>query len=407
MFAKAFGTTPVHELPQNTKKGSDNKGGSQADEASITVEPLDPSPVLEFLSHLGVSRHEVHSRVASALRSAIEDEIQRMPLPPSRSLEGMANNISAASTVSTSVGEAGHEALLNLLKSSWQFRDVPELRPILVCLLKRLGDHTPVQMLRRLGAKKVDSNELKNAELMSQLGISMRRLVWEADWDAKLELIAGGGEGNQLANEEDATLRGSTILADLIRPSVENYVTDATLLHAAELAFVRNLSDRRLVTKLRRTEPKKDSGDVLGGTGEIVGTRGTLASIGAAKISGLSASNPKSSGPGNTKEEKPTPSSAEAVATIKETIGSRPKLLGAVLDMLISEYATTGGGISRIRIPSNAQKKEEILKGDHAAVSFLGGATNLSCSLVSDILLTFGQLPRSYEVLGIMVRFSR
>jgi len=396
MFAKAFGTIPIHDAPEGKGPSSEGEKGVVPPN-SVSVEPLDPSPVLEFLTHLGVSRHEVHVRVAAALRLAIEDEIQRIPLPPSPLTEGMTSLSAASTSLPPLVGEAGHHALLDLLKSSWQFRDVPELRPILVCLLKRLGEHTPVQMLRRLGAKKADSEELKNVELMSQLGISMRRLVWEADWDAKIEAIANCTEENMAACEEAITLRGTTILADLIKDSVQSYTTDVALVASADLAFVRTMSERRYITKLRRTKDKLNSSDALGSGGEVPIARGTLAAIG-----GLTGS--KATGQILAKEESPVSSSAQAVSTIKEVIGNRPKLLGAVLDMLISEYATTGGGIGRIQTLSNSQKREEVLKGDRAAVSILGGATNLSCSLAADIILSFGQLPRSYEVIGIMAR---
>jgi hypothetical protein len=77
------------------------------------------------------------------------------------------------------------------------------------------------------------------------------------------------------------------------------------------------------------------------------------------------------------------------VAHIKETIGSRPKLLGAVLDMLIAHHATRGGDLDRRAA---------------GAASIVGGATNLACSLVADVLLSYGQLPRSYEVIDIMAR---
>ena len=371
MFAKSFGTTPVHEEITRSKS------------ASTTTEPLDPSPVLDFLSHLGVSRHAVHSRVVSALRSAIEDEIQRMPVAPLATMPG-----GAAKTPSTP-GEAGNRALLNLLKSAWQFRDVPELRPVLVCVLKRLGDHTPVPMLQRLGMKKSESTGLKNAELVSQLGPHMQRLVWEADWDAKLKLVSEGSDGNQTVNEEELMLGGSTILADLIRSSVESYVTDAALVKTADVAFVGTVSERRFATKLRRMGAK-DSETIVN-AGESIST---LASIGVTKSASTT---------GNTKEEKSTPSSAVAVASIKETIGSRPKLLGAVLDMLIAEHATKGGGLGNIKTMSDTEKREKLKDGTLTG-SILGGATNLSCSLVADALLSFGQLPRTYEVLNIMTR---
>lgn len=352
------------------------------------MEPLDPSPVLEFLGHLNVSRHEVHSRVAAALRSAIEDEIQRMPLPSSSS--------------SSSFGEAGHATLLNLLKSVWQFRDVPELRPILVCLLKRLGDHTPVQMLRRLGVKKAaetegdakKDRELKNAELLSQLGPHMSRLVWEANWDERLAAVTARYAGTNAALsgpvEEELTLRGPTILADLISASVQQYLNDPMLIHASDLSFVASVGERRFATKSRRMKAAADPS-------HVVGSVGALSAMGAMK----STEDGSEKAP---KTEKVTRPSAAAVASIKETIGSRPKLLGAVLDMLISEHALTGGGLGRIKTISDSDKKKEALKENSAIVSILGGSTNLNCSLVSDILLTFGQLPREYEVIGIMMR---
>lgn len=366
MFARAFGTIPIHE------KGSNNQ-----------VEPLDPSPVLEFLSHLNVTRHEVHSRVASALRSAIEDEIQRMPL--------------------SSTGDAGNAPLLNLLKSVWQFRDVPELRPILVCLLKRLGDHTPVQMLRRLGGRKAiekggDANkvgELKNAELLSQLGPHMSRLVWEANWDEQVEAVTAryAGQNAPLSGslEGQLTLRGSTILADLVFPSVQNYLSDPILVQAADLSFVASTSERRFDTKARRIRVIDPN--------QVGGSVGALASIKVGKQ--VEDSGDKTP----TNEEKSIRASAAAIIALKEIIGSRPKLLGAVLDMLISEYSSTGSGLGRITTMSSDEKQAALKDVSNSTIiSIMGGSTNLSCSLVSDILLTFGQLPRSYEVLGIMAR---
>lgn len=376
-FAKAFGTVPVHEASQRKEK-------QQQATSTIkhNVEPLDPSPALEFLSHLGVSRHEVHSRVATALRAAIEDEIQRMPLPSTNSNNSRLNNINSVDE------DHGHQSLLRLLRSAWLFRDVPELRLVLICLLKRLGENTPVDVLRTLGTKKgEDSKELKHADLISQLGPHMQRLVWEADWDAKVKAARGTTDANS-RSEEEITLRGSTILADFIKPAVEQYVNDDVLVQAAELTFVGGISERRQATKSRRMEAK-DS-DLTGGADEA--TSGTLASIGVGS---------KTSSKAGKDERTVTPSSAHAISSIKVTVGRRPKLLGAVLDMLISEFATSGGGFGNIHSMTVAEKREKLLTDGG---SILGGATNLICTLVSDILLSFGQLPRSYEALGILAR---
>ena len=254
-------------------------------------------------------------------------------------------------------------------------------------------------MLRRLGMKRGDATGLKNAELVSQLGPHLQRLVWEADWDAKVELVVSNNdatsESSSLVNDE-LTLRGSTILADLIRSSVDSYVTDSTLVQAADLAFVGTVSERRYATKSRRMVGAKDSDLATGNNaGETIST---LASIGGiSKVTTTSST-------GNDRDEKPAPSSAVAVTSIKDTIGSRPKLLGATLDMLIAEHATKGGGIGYIKTLTSVEKKEHLSGGSITGSTIMGGSTNLSCSLVADILLAYGKLPRSYEVLIIMTR---
>lgn len=422
VFAKAFGTTPTnqHQLGSSSREiVEDTETTNKVVEGSHAVaeeESLDPSAALEFLSHLDVSRHEVHTRIASALRSAIEDEIQRMPILASSTSSSVMDGASSTATNATNAtGEAGHRALLNLLKSAWLFRDVPELRPILICVLKRLGEATPVQMLRRLALKKNASEpssstlavlgmgaasaaatgSLKYAELVSQLGPHLQRLVWEADWDEKLESARKCNYDDWGENEEGGgellTLSGKTILADMIWPSVEAYITDTVLVQQADLAFVGTLSERRFATKMRRivggnTDPE---GSEKAGDGSI------LASIGGG------AKAPTKTG--TNIDDKSTPSSALAVAWIKEVIGNRPKLLGAVLDMLIAEHATKGGAIGYDATQTAADKKKRLLEGSSSG-SIVGGKTNLPCALVADILLSYGQLPRSYEVIEIMAR---
>lgn len=87
-------------------------------------------------------------------------------------------------------------------------------------------------------------------------------------------------------------------------------------------------------------------------------------------------------------------------------IGRRPKLLRAVLDMLIAEHAARGGGRAYARTPASEQKEQppERSRDGAVAVAVLGGATNLACPLVADVLLAFGPLPRAYEALGILAR---
>jgi hypothetical protein len=139
-FARAFGMVPIHEASAVCGDGDGNVNVGRKG-----AEPLDPSPALDFLSRLGVSCHEAHVRVASALRSAIEGEVQCVPASIGPD------------------GRHGHPTLLGLLASSWQFRDVPELRPVLVCVLRRLGERVPTPMLRRIGARRAGSGmELRN-----------------------------------------------------------------------------------------------------------------------------------------------------------------------------------------------------------------------------------------------------
>ncbi|KAL7440143.1 hypothetical protein ACHAXH_007879, partial [Discostella pseudostelligera] len=421
-FAKAFGTTPNihHQLSSSSlsrEKVEEDVEKSKKDEKSSIVadeELLDPSSALEFLSHLDISRHEVHTRIASALRSSIEDEIQRMPIfvPPSLD-NGTSSNTASATN---NPGEAGHRALLNLLKSAWLFRDVPELRPILISVLKRLGEATPVPVLRRLALKRnaVESLtsstlasaatgaasaaalvSLKHAELVSQLGPHLQRLIWEADWDEKLELARKKGEYDDWGENEgeggELTLEGKTILADLIRPLVEAYITDTTLVQQADFAFVGSLSERRFATKLRRTVAGNADSEVSEKAGD------------AANASSIGGGQKPPTRTGTNSEDTTSSSSAVVVTSIKEVVGNRPKLFGAVLDMLIAEHATKGGGIGYDKTQSASDKKKRLLEGTSTG-SIVGGTTNLSCTLVADTLLSYGQLPRSYEVLEIMAR---
>lgn len=85
------------------------------------VESFQPESVLTFLNHLGVSRYEIHKKIGDALRGKLESEIKKVDLKSSNS-----NN----------KNNQGRDMLLELLKSSWEYIHVPELRPVFVTLIK-------------------------------------------------------------------------------------------------------------------------------------------------------------------------------------------------------------------------------------------------------------------------------
>ena len=110
MMAKAFGTV--------------SKNQETAADTTQVVESLDTDSVLEFLSHFGVSRLDIHKRVSDALRAQLEDEIRK-------------------------VQETA--PLLNLLGTIWYTATkLPELRPVVWAILKKLGPDTPIEVLREL-----------------------------------------------------------------------------------------------------------------------------------------------------------------------------------------------------------------------------------------------------------------
>jgi len=72
--------------------------------------------------------------------------------------------------------------LLNLLKESWAVSnlDVPELRPVLVAVLKKIEEDTPQSVLLTMASRDPATGDLKYGELLSELPLRMRRLVFEA-----------------------------------------------------------------------------------------------------------------------------------------------------------------------------------------------------------------------------------
>jgi bromodomain-containing protein 7/9 len=203
MVARAFNTVPRH----------------QAGEDQV-VESLDTDSVLTFLSHLGVSQHEVHKRISDSLRTQLEDEIRKAQ---------------------------GKEPLLNLLQSCWPYAtSIPELRPVLWAVLKQLGSDTPLAVLERLAERDHKTGKLKHEEVWHPLPPLLKRLVWEADWDQRV------GTSNPDDPNEFYKLVGSTLFGQQVHPIVEAYCQQKFLVDSANLPFVASLRERRMVTSHRR-----------------------------------------------------------------------------------------------------------------------------------------------------------
>lgn len=209
MLARAFDTVPRHAAAP----------GDQ-----VVVEPLDTDSVLTFLSHLGVSQHEVNRRVADSLLIQVEDEIRKAQ---------------------------GTEPLLQLLRSFWPYStSIPELRPVLWAVLKQLGPQTPLPVLELLGERDGKTGELKHADVWHPLPPLLKRLVWEADWDKRVGLKEKEDPG------EYYDLLQSTLFGAKIQPSVDMYCNSTVLVEAANRPFVGSLRERRVATSQRRTISK-------------------------------------------------------------------------------------------------------------------------------------------------------
>ena len=112
-LAKSFSTLPNHS---NGSKGGKNSGRATTrndvenkksnEKIGVMVETFQPESVFNFCGHCNVSRYEMHKTIADALRTSLEEEIKKVDLKAT----------------------FGKESLLELLKNSWQFIHVPELR---------------------------------------------------------------------------------------------------------------------------------------------------------------------------------------------------------------------------------------------------------------------------------------
>ncbi len=204
MMAKAFGTTPKYLA--NTPAARPNQ----------VVESLDTDSILEFLSHFGATRLDMHKRVGDALRTQLEEEIRKVQ---------------------------GTAPLLKLLSNIWfTATKVPELRPVVWAILKRLGTDTPKQVLEELSKQQ----EPAYAEMWKPLSPLLKRLVWECDWDSRV------GDKDPDDPNEYYLLMESTMFAQRVQPIVNGYCHEKLLVESANRPFVTSLRERRMVTSHRR-----------------------------------------------------------------------------------------------------------------------------------------------------------
>lgn len=197
MMANAFGTIPTTKF-KNTR----NSG---------VKETLDSDCVMTFLSHLGIQQCDVHKKIGEALLKQLQEAIR---------------------TKNVAASESSKEQLLELLKSCWGYAtatDIPELRDVLITVLKQLGSHTPTTVLLELGSHR---------DIFNQLSDSLKHLCWEADLDQKAPVRAS----------DYAIKLKESLFYEVCLPHIEEYCGKIT----PPLPFVATASDRRVITTERR-----------------------------------------------------------------------------------------------------------------------------------------------------------
>lgn len=360
-IAKAFGTNPTQSQEDSAALTSSKKRTTrgeiqqkqQNELQGLITEEFQPESVLTFCNYLGVSRYEMHKTVSDSLRSALENEIDKVDLSRNK------------------------DSILELLKSSFQFINVPDLRQVFVTILKKLGDETPVEVLVLLASKsKKNANGLKYGDLLNSFEIKMKRLVLEADWDSSIRPDGMPLDGSSSSNGHAGTLNGDNIFVDIVRPSIEAYLNDEELGGAADLAYTGSIREKRLDTVKRRAI----NSDKSGGAAAVVATSltGKLSALTKVdKEDGADAAVGQSSADGILDKSNVT---GLALNALREAMGPRPNLLAAVLNILIAEHG----------------KFAERNDAD-APMRLVNGSSSLHCTLLSDVLLSYGQLPRQYE----------
>jgi hypothetical protein len=339
MFARAFGTNSRHEVPDESNKSNDDEDGPR-------VESLDTDSALTFLSHLGVSQHEVHKRIADTLMRQLEGEIRKTQ---------------------------NEAPLLDLLKSCWIYAPtIPELRPVLWAVLKQLGVRTPTAVLKAL-AEQDAAGELKHAEIFRPLPSLLKRLVWETDWEDKVpaQIVLESDNKTFLERVE------STLLSRTILPHLQQYCQNDFLVQQANRPFVATVRERRILTTQRRA---LTAGSTTTTASTTAGSTSPSRSSGPTKLSSLTSRGSTGATTATATVSESSMTSGKSIASIRQllsdstggTASFRPKLLCAVLSMLIAKHGS--------------------LEDD-----LLGCADHLHCTLVADLLLSATGLPKAYQ----------
>jgi Bromodomain len=314
---------------------------------------LETDSALTFLSHLGVSQYEVHKRVADTLLKHLDIEIRKTN---------------------------SQEALLKLLDSCWKYSTTMiELRPVLWAVLKQLGKDTPTEILLKLGEQK--NGEMVYADIFRPLPPLLKRLVWETDWDARVPA--------KVAEESDPQTFlecvQSTLLSAAILPHLKSYCNNEYLVTNANRPFVATVRERKIVTTQRRALTQLA---VATTTNNAAPAAAGSTSPKAATLSTLTKSAAKD-GPsvGSTAKGTTAPiastdfTSGKSISAVRQllsdpsggTASYRPKLLYAVLSILIAEHGSLEDNL-------------------------MGCAEHLHCTLVADLLLsTTTGLPKAYQ----------
>lgn len=450
-MARAFGTTPVVVDPE--QRTSTRR--AVVKQQQTTPESLDTDSVMTFLHHLGVSHYEVHKRISDMLLKQLEDEIRK-------SSSSSSSSATMTTTTTTNSGGAAppQQALLDLLQSCWAYATtMSELRPVLWAVLKQLGEQTPLAVLLALSEREEDSDNqnstniptasasqheggttadpvagmvednparLKHAAIFQPLPPLLKRLCWEADWDVRVPIESFESDTTTSTSAYLQVVQ-STLLFHTIQPLIQQYCTNPVLVAAANRPFVGTVRERRVLTKQRRaltttTTTTTTAAAAAASSLSTAATPGTTTAAAATTsistgvslnltTSAVLRGATGSGGGGGTstttttvKSANDLTSSGRAVSQLRNALCDstsssytfRPKLLYALLSTLMTQH-----GSSASRLSSKHGNEQQ----PATAMGMGGGANDLSCTLVTDLLLSAGgPLPKAYQHVVVLAR---